>query len=312
MAFTSINGFDIYTEDGLVIGHLCGNCSLNSIKVMKRSISYLKKMDGVKEILLTAAYSSLDEAWDEYEEGKNEFSKGFSTDLKKAERLLESAATRGLMQAQFLLAEFYEYGVIKEYMHSEENKRGTTGAYFRDTLRGYAPAQKKPEKAIEWYKKAAEQGHVPAQARLGEIYYKKKWMEQDYKEAAKWLEKAAEQGDALSQHYLAILYYKGYGVSRNYKKAIKLLRKVADKGDASAQFQLAFEYYQGKVIKQNYKESIKWFRKSADQGYFLAYNFLAWIYATAKDPRYLDAEQALDYAHKAMKKKRVIGRFMAH
>ena len=52
------------------------------------------------------------------------------------------------------------------------------------------------DKAIYWYKKAAELEFVPAQVSLGNIYYYGEGVEQDYKQAVEWYDLAAEQGDA--------------------------------------------------------------------------------------------------------------------
>lgn len=46
-------------------------------------------------------------------------------------------------------------------------------------------------KAIDWSRKAVEQGHAGAQR----TYYKGEGVGQDYAEAVKWCRKAAEQGN---------------------------------------------------------------------------------------------------------------------
>jgi TPR repeat protein len=49
--------------------------------------------------------------------------------------------------------------------------------------------------AANWYRKAAEQGHITAQNNLGVMYERGLGVEQDYAEAASWYRKAAEQGN---------------------------------------------------------------------------------------------------------------------
>jgi len=44
-------------------------------------------------------------------------------------------------------------------------------------------------------------------------------IEQDYKQAVEWYRKAAEQGDTLGQHFLAYMYADGKGVTQDYKQA---------------------------------------------------------------------------------------------
>ena len=48
----------------------------------------------------------------------------------------------------------------------------------------------------------AEQGDVDAQYDLGDMYYDRDGIMQDYVEAAKWYRKAADQGDASAQYNL--------------------------------------------------------------------------------------------------------------
>jgi TPR repeat protein len=48
--------------------------------------------------------------------------------------------------------------------------------------------------AVKWFRKAAEQGKVEAQAILSDCYAKGLGVEQDKAEAFKWRKKAEEQG----------------------------------------------------------------------------------------------------------------------
>ena len=41
-------------------------------------------------------------------------------------------------------------------------------------------------KAVEWYRKAADQGYSPAKNNLGDCYAVGKGVEQDYVKAAEW------------------------------------------------------------------------------------------------------------------------------
>ena len=60
--------------------------------------------------------------------------------------------------------------------------------------------------AATWFRKAAEQGVVEAQADLGSMYHEGEGVARDYFEAATWLRKAAEQGNAWAQFYLGLMY----------------------------------------------------------------------------------------------------------
>jgi TPR repeat protein len=60
--------------------------------------------------------------------------------------------------------------------------------------------------AIQWFRKAAEQGHAMAQYNLGNRYYKGEGVTKDYIQAAQWFRKAAEQGCGIGQMRLALQY----------------------------------------------------------------------------------------------------------
>ena len=61
---------------------------------------------------------------------------------------------------------------------------------------------------------------------------------QNYGEAAEWYRKAAEQGHVRAQHYLGILYEEGKGVEQDYTKALQWYTKSAEQGDEDAELKL--------------------------------------------------------------------------
>ena len=60
-------------------------------------------------------------------------------------------------------------------------------------------------KAVEWYRKAAEQGHANAQYKLGVMYKNGSGVQQDNAMVVEWYSKAAEQGHANAQNELRFL-----------------------------------------------------------------------------------------------------------
>lgn len=59
-----------------------------------------------------------------------------------------------------------------------------------------------PEKAMAWYRKAAEQGHVDAHLYLAHLYEEGDCIDQNKEEAVKWYQRAAELGDADAKRRL--------------------------------------------------------------------------------------------------------------
>jgi len=115
------------------------------------------------------------------------------------------------------------------------------------------------EKAAEWWRKSAEQGHATAQYNLAWSYEKGKGVLQDYNEAAKWYRKAAEQGDAAAQFALGVSYRRGKGVPQDRKKAVEWWHKAAEQGHAKAQNDLGESYLKGKGVPKHKPTAYMWF-----------------------------------------------------
>ncbi len=120
--------------------------------------------------------------------------------------------------------------------------------------------------AVEWYRKAAEQGYAHAQCNLGFLYENGQGVPQNHKTAIEWYRRAAEQGNINAQFNLANLYYTGKGVPQNYELAVEWYRKAAEQGDSEAQFNLGNSYYKGEGVPQNHELAVEWYRKAAEQG----------------------------------------------
>ena len=133
---------------------------------------------------------------------------------------------------------------------------------------------KDSNEAIKWYRKAAEQGNAVAQNNMGNYYNE----HQNYTEAARWYRKAAEQGQIAAQDSLAELYYNGRGVAKDYAEAVKWFRKAAEQGAVGAQYQLGKCYYFGYAVTQSYAEAVKWYRKAAEIGLADAQSSLGFCY----------------------------------
>ena len=90
--------------------------------------------------------------------------------------------------------------------------------------------------AFEWCLVAAEQGYVPAQSLVAEMYYWGKKIGKDLKKALFWAEKAAEQNDIKGLRVLADLYYSGtYADMDKYKECME---KACCLGDDASKYNL--------------------------------------------------------------------------
>jgi uncharacterized protein len=138
------------------------------------------------------------------------------------------------------------------------------------------------ELAIEWYRKAAEQGHVNAQYALSsmllnEIYSTDAEME----ESDKWERMAAKGGHPDAQYSVGCNLFSGPFLNApsrsqaltdedkdNAKagidnaEAVKLFIKSAKQGSIGAQNALGNAYYYGTGVPQDYSLAFEWFQKS--------------------------------------------------
>ena len=92
--------------------------------------------------------------------------------------------------------------------------------------------------AAEWYRKAAQQGSVPAEMHLAQLYRDGgRGFARDMAQAAAWYRKAAEQGEVTAQGTLGLLYSIGQGVQQSDVEAYYWLDLAAGvKGPKQPQY----------------------------------------------------------------------------
>ena len=138
-------------------------------------------------------------------------------------------------------------------------------------------------------RKAAEQGDIKAQYKLGITYLGfgnsvlSGYLAPDSVEGIKWITKAAEQGEVKAQYLLARCYLQGLNVKKNYTKAIRWYTKAAEQGDITSQYDLGLIYFQGIIVKKNLPKSKEWFIKAARQGNIDAQRMLSKLNDEFKD-----------------------------
>ena len=148
------------------------------------------------------------------------------------------AAEQGDAKAQFGLAQLYEYGLGVE----------------RDEAA-----------ALEWYRKAAEQGEEDAIEKLKEL--KQKQPTELTPQELRKLQDAADQGDVEAMFELAVRHDFGDGVQQHNDTANYWYFLAAKAGHPEAQYRLGDKYLHGDGVAQNDAEALKWLRLSADQGH---------------------------------------------
>lgn len=93
------------------------------------------------------------------------------------------------------------------------------------------------QETVKWYQKAAEQGYVKAQYKLGKMYATGRWStwyKKNAFQAGEWYIRAAVQGFAKAQYAIGLMYSKGNGVPKNSVIAVDWFKKAAEQGCAKA------------------------------------------------------------------------------
>ncbi|CAF2524982.1 unnamed protein product [Rotaria sp. Silwood2] len=144
--------------------------------------------------------------------------------------------------------------------------------YFRDIAY---------DKALYYFRLAAENGNVNALAYLGKLYSEKNdFIQQNNETAVQFFQSAADKGNPIGQAGLGLAYYHGAGVERDYDKAFRLFHLSADQSYAEGQLMLGVMYYNGQGIRRDFKMALKWFQAASQSGHVLAYYNLAQMHAT--------------------------------
>jgi TPR repeat protein len=126
---------------------------------------------------------------------------------------------------------------------------------------------KDSDKALEFYRQAADMGHPQAQEDLGLIYYTGYGVEQNFVEAVKWYKKAALQGRTKSAYDLGIMHCRGEGTPVDDSEGAKWILVAAEAGSAEAQWTLALMYGRGQGVPQDRQAAMEWIHRAAERGY---------------------------------------------
>lgn len=130
------------------------------------------------------------------------------------------------------------------------------------------------EKAIAYFKIAAELGHMLAQMAVGSYYY----AINDCYEAIKWISMAAELGNAEALFNMGVFYMEGMGCDQDMELSAKYFHRAARRRHPEAQFAYADLLSNGWGVEQDEKRAMKWFLDAAENGHVEAMYRLGEIY----------------------------------
>lgn len=173
----------------------------------------------------------------------------------------QTAAEKGLAEAQWLLGRCYELGIGVKEDHTT---------------------------AVKWIRKSADQKFALAQNNLALLYETGTGVEKSLATARALYLKAADQNEPTAQHNLGRLYAHGIGVDADVKEAIKWYSRAAEKDHIGTLHALGELYEFGNGVKEDAKEAAKWYRRASNLGDGWAAANLAILYQEGigvnKDP----------------------------
>ena len=139
--------------------------------------------------------------------------------------------------------------------------------------------------AFEWYKKAAESGHVLAQRMVAEMLLEgSQEIKKNRKLAFYWMQCAAMQDDTIALERLGDMYAKGEGCAKDQNKAIEWYEKSAFKNNPIAQCKLGEIF-----LPVDLKRSKEWFKMAASLNHPWGYSKL-WKISLRIEKNVEDAE----------------------
>jgi hypothetical protein len=169
--------------------------------------------------------------------------------------------------------------------------------------------------ALEWYRRAAEQGHAGALCAIGLAHRNGHGLPRDPDAAARYFQAAADRGHAPGRWNLALMIAAGSeAMPRDLPAAMAACREAADagfvpaqatmgvlcaavgrpdeavhwwrqaaeRGDAEAQFNLAQALATGRGAPADAKAAFDWFLRAAESGLVVAQARLGILYATGE------------------------------
>ena len=194
------------------------------------------------------------------------------TNLVEAFRWYGLSAAQGNQWAQFYVAQSYYMG-----LGCETNINKAVEFFRMAAQQGLPQAQWRlgavllkdattENEGFEWIKKAADQNFSYAAGQLGCMYLYGMACQKDTVKAEYYLKNSAEHGLSVSQFNLAEAYCDGT-FTTNIVESVHWCAEAATNKHVVAQYKLGLAYMAGIGIKEDVTNSYYWIRKSADAGY---------------------------------------------
>ncbi len=135
--------------------------------------------------------------------------------------------------------------------------------------------EKDMARALEWFRKAAEQGDREAEYSVGLCYLDGLGTGRSLEDAERWMLRAAEHGDVNAMMHMGARY-----LADSYRKAADWFGRAAEQGNFMAMIELGIIYDEDRLGLPDTRERAKeWFERAAEtEGSTVILEFLADLY----------------------------------
>ncbi len=135
------------------------------------------------------------------------------------------------------------------------------------------------ERSVYWFRKAADQGDVPAFWEMGNAYREGLGVERDFSEAAEWFSRGVQAGDPSCMTFLGLMHFRGEGMAEDEETAVELWREAADLDNSDAMLYLGVCCERGLGgVKRCGRKAAEWYRMADYFGSASAAESLAELY----------------------------------
>lgn len=190
---------------------------------------------------------------------------------------VENDAKAGKPEGLYQLGVFYLTGQVGNWMPYEQDFAKAEECFLKAAESGYAKAaytlgdlyqngynivEPDMDKAMGWYKRAAELGDRNAMTNLAFCHYKTG----NPALAVEWFEKACAAGDTMAMGMLSFHYFNGEGTAANPERAFSLALESANAGEPEGQKMLGLCYLYGVGTEVDLDMAVLWFTNAVNQG----------------------------------------------
>lgn len=272
----AVGGYSVNSSAGSTVDSTANNpvsCSVSNNRNTHKLSMWKKLFIGLSLSIVVMGAQA-----DAYEDGLMAYAVGNYTDAGQA---FMRAAEAGNNGAEHMLMRLFSENKIYAQDLGEETLKWTRKAAEKGLMQAqfaladiYAEQQGNVKAALAWYHKAAQQAHAEAHYKLAVIYeHGAKGVLANAQESARLYQVAAsemdvfaQKGSADAQYKLARMYRLGQGVKQNLAVALRWWEKSALQGHALAQLSLGRLYAQGDGVQRDSIQAKFWLNMAAAQG----------------------------------------------